>query len=106
MGSSNTKPLLPIQDDEESKLATILAKQDLEKSFVDVSTGTLCVLDKYEEDCIEQYRVLAKFLKEDEREYAKEVDEYRAKNNKYVITDRVILRKGEELMMRQNIVWK
>jgi hypothetical protein len=95
MGISNTKPLLPIQDDEESKLATILAKKDLEKS-----------LDKYEEDCIEQYRVLAKFLKEDEREYAKEVDEYRAKNNKYVITDRVILRKGEELMMRQNIVWK
>jgi hypothetical protein len=45
-------------------------------------------------------------LREDEDEYRKEVNEYRTKNNTYVITDRVILRKGEDLMMRQNIVWK
>jgi hypothetical protein len=97
MGNSDTKPLLPIQeDDEESNRATTVAKQlGLEKSY-----------DKYEEDCFEQYRVLAKILREDEDEYRKEVNEYRTKNNTYVITDRVILRKGEDLMMRQNIVWK
>jgi hypothetical protein len=97
MGNSDTKPLLPIQeDDEESNRETTVAKQlGLEKSY-----------DKYEEDCFEQYRVLAKILREDEDEYRKEVNEYRTKNNTYVITDRVILRKGEDLMMRQNIVWK
>jgi hypothetical protein len=97
MGNSSTKPLLPIQeDDEESNRGTTVAKQlGLEKSY-----------DKYEEDCFEQYRVLAKILREDEDEYRKEVNEYRTKNNTYVITDRIILRKGEDLMMRQNIIWK
>jgi hypothetical protein len=105
MGNSNTKPipgnnvskLIYLQeDDEESNRETTVAKQlGLEKSY-----------DKYEEDCFEQYRVLAKILREDEDEYRKEVNEYRTKNNTYVITDRIILRKGEDLMMRQNIIWK
>jgi hypothetical protein len=95
MGSNNTKPLLPIQEDDEESNIRTTNQLDLVKIY-----------DKYEEECFEQHRVLMKILREDEDEYRKEVNEYRAKNNKYVITDRVILRKGEELMMRQNIVWK
>jgi hypothetical protein len=61
--------------------------------------------DKYETDVLEQYRIIEKYLIEDEIEFAKEVEEYRTKHKTYVITDRNILKKGAEIMMRKDIKW-
>lgn len=61
--------------------------------------------DKLEAESLEQHRIIQKFLREDEIEYTKILDEYRKKNNTHIITDREIIRKAQDLRVRQSIRW-
>lgn len=61
--------------------------------------------DKLEAESLEQHRIIQKILREDEIEYTKILYEYRKKNNTHIITDREIIRKAEELRVRQSIRW-
>ena len=94
MGNSCIKtkqiPILPILDVQRTPEQLI----ELEKIY-----------DKYEEDCLEQHRIVQKYLREDELEYAKFVEEYRKTNKLYVITDRDIIKRAEDLRIRKNIIW-
>jgi uncharacterized protein YllA (UPF0747 family) len=92
MGSNQTKPLYAIDDDIESRSPEQL-KEEEDK------------LDQVDRDAVEQFRVIHKYLEDDEIQYAKDVDEYRKKNNVFVITDRDLLRRAEGLIMRKRIVW-
>jgi hypothetical protein len=61
--------------------------------------------DKLESDALEQHRIIQKYLREDELEYAKILREYRKLNNVHIITDREIIRKAENIRVRQSIRW-
>ena len=61
--------------------------------------------DKREAEQIEQYRIIEKYLIDDEIQYKKDVDEYRTKNNCYVITDRKFIERAENIMFRKSIIW-
>jgi hypothetical protein len=63
------------------------------------------IYDKYDEDCLEQHRIIQKYLREDEVEYAKFIEEYRKTNKLYVITDRDIIKRAGDLRVRKNIKW-
>jgi hypothetical protein len=83
-------PILPIQEEQRTPEQLV----ELEKIY-----------DKYEEDCLEQHRIIQKYLRDDELEYAKFIQEYRKTNKLYVITDRDIIKRAEDLKIRQNIKW-
>jgi hypothetical protein len=63
------------------------------------------IYDKYDEDCLEQHRIIQKYLREDEVEYAKFIEEYRKTNKLYVITDRDIIKRAGDLRVRKSIKW-
>ena len=63
------------------------------------------IYDKCDADRVEQHRVIEKCLIDDEIQYKKDVDEYRTKNNCYVITDRKFIERAENLMFRKSIIW-
>lgn len=92
MGLKNSKPkdpLLPVEtpmtQEECNILEAIYEKQGSEK--------------------LQQYRVIEKYLIEDEKEYNRDVNDYRTKQGSYVITDRALIKRGEELMLRRAITW-
>ena len=61
--------------------------------------------DKLEAESLEQHRIIQKYLREDELEHAKILREYRKKNNTNIITDREIIRRAENIRVRQCIRW-
>jgi hypothetical protein len=46
-----------------------------------------------------------KILNDDQLEYKKDIEKCRKRQNSYVITDRELIHRAENLMMRKNIVW-
>ena len=92
MGLKNSKPkdtFLPVEtpmsQEECNRLERIYEKQDSES--------------------LQQYRVIEKYLIEDEEEYNRDVNDYRTKQGSYIITDRALIKRGEELMLRKAINW-
>jgi predicted glutamine amidotransferase len=63
------------------------------------------IYEKQDAEGLEQFRVIEKYLIEDENEYKNYIDAYREKQGSYVIYDRTLIRRGEELMLRRAIQW-
>jgi hypothetical protein len=89
MGLNKSKTLLPVEEPMTQEDCIILET----------------IYEKQDADSLKQFRVIEKYLIEDEKEYNRDVNAYREKQGSYVIFDKNIIKRGEELMLRKAINW-